>query len=431
MGLHHLDNPAQERQPESRTGLGLDVPLIVKTATVVAALLFLVRSTPQGYLYFEGAVLNGKGLIYMDAADSYSSSDKQMLLDLSQKNFEKGLKLNPTFVTAYYKLGHVYNQVGDIDKAIETYEKLDSYFPHYSEIHLNLGIMYSVKAEQLKDDEKLKMVEKAYREIKEAARQELKPNVQSIAGMIGQSLAQLYESKDQKDKALKVYEEMKQYYRNIIDYEPMLEEYRQEKKKHYPEAQPKLILLATLTGKIQETEKVLAAMYREHPDDPSYLNALMSYYDKDKQYKAKAEFLAKAASEDPVNTGLRKLLADAYQEAGEPEKSYRELRKIELLAPKDKEALKDLYLLSRKSNDEQAAAEYLKKLAAAGVDPQSLTSPTVVADVSTATAKASSTSAVVEARQTPQPTAPVAVTTAPAKIDAVTTPADTPTTALQ
>ena len=142
MGLHHLDNPPEERQPAKQLPSWLEVPTIAKAATVVAALLFLVRSTPQGYWYFMGAMANGKGLIYMDAADAYSGADKQVLLDLSMKNFEKGLKMNPTFVTAYYKLGHVYNQVGNIDKAIETYEKLDSYFPHYSEIHLNLGIMY-------------------------------------------------------------------------------------------------------------------------------------------------------------------------------------------------------------------------------------------------------------------------------------------------
>ncbi len=380
MGMHNMEVSSESSAARFR------MPTWAKPAAYVIAVLFFVRSVPQGINHFQGAMEHGLALTYMELAD-YREEDKSLYLQRAKEHFLKAISYNPTFASSYYKLGHVLNQLGDIDGAIKIYEALDRVFPHYSEIHLNLGIMYSVKAAELEGVRKLEMLERAYAQIKEAARQELKPNVQWIAGMIGKQLAELYESardattpKDLAEeikkrdpngtRATEIYEELKTYYRNIIEYEPKLEEYRVERKKYYDRAYRELVALALLTNKLDEAEELLAKLYQQDPSKVEYLAQLLALYDKQGKQKEKIDFLTNAVHGAPTDLALRQVLAEAYYEAKDLRNYIAELRRMEILDPKNKYALTHLLQAYRDRGDAQKVAEYTEKVRSIGLDPQ-------------------------------------------------------------
>lgn len=386
IGLHHLDRPGEPQVPATGEKRGGQL----KLALALFVAVFLFRSTPQGFDYFAAAKANGMGLRYMESAEMYSGQEKERFLERARLLFEEAIRVNPTFVTSYYKLAHVYNTLGYsdpsqsveyIDKAIKAYEKLQAINPHYSEIHLNLGIMYWAKAAEVAPAERLKLYEMAYREIKEAARQELKPDVQYRASAIGNDYAEALETAGKPDEALKVYEELKTYNRNIVDYQPLLEEYRQKKKDLYPRAMRELIRLAIITDKVHEAMTVVERMYNEDPNSAEALATLLELYKKEDSTERKAKFLDAAVHNSPFDVELRALLAEANLEKGDVQSYEKELRRIEILEPKHRAALGGLYLRYKTSGDEQRAAEYAKKLQGIGISPDSITSATIDAAV--------------------------------------------------
>jgi tetratricopeptide (TPR) repeat protein len=359
-----------------------------KWGAYVLAALFLVRSVPQGVDHFQSAMEHGLALTYMELAD-YREDDKTRYLEEAKNHFLASIKYNPTFASSYYKLGHVLNQLGDVEGATKIYEDLNRVFPHYSEVHLNLGIMYSVKAMDLQGVAKLDMLEKSYAEIKEAARQELKPNVQWLAGTIGRQLVEFYESLDTPNtppdlkaeaqkrnpggkRVAEILEEIKTYYRNIITYEPKLEEYRIERKKYYERAERELVALAFQTGKLDEAEQLLKRLYNEDPSKVEYLAQLLALYDKQGKQKEKIQYLEGLVHSAPTDVALRQILAEAYQEANDMHNYVAELRRIETLDPKNKFALTHLLTAYHKLGDKAKLAEYPQKLRAIGEDPDAI-----------------------------------------------------------
>lgn len=398
MGLHHLDSPGQ---PVTDGGTNrFSFRNCLKYAAVVFALIFLVQSGVQGIRYFESAKLNGKGLRYMEGAESYSATERQLLLEKARELFEQAIRVNPTFVTTYYKLGHVYNSLDETEKAIETYERLNEINPHYSEIHLNLGIMYwSVAMSMGQTEEALKTAEKAYKEIKEAARQELKPNVQWRAGAIAQDLAARYERAGRTEDAMKTYEELKLYYWNLINYNPLLEEYKAEKKEYYARSQKEILRYAYLTNKLDEAEKILERMYWEDPSKNEYLTALLAFYDKQGKVKEKITFLEKAVHSDPLDPNTRKRLADAYEQNGDSQGYRKQLKSLEVLDPGNRQALGGIYLSYKKDGKNSQATEYAGKLRALGVDPDKVSTATL-GQASASSASAALLPAVLQATKT-------------------------------
>lgn len=95
--------------------------------------------------------------------------------------FQMSIKSNPTFLSAYYKLAHAYNSIGDAENSLKTYRKLQRYSPDYSEVHYNLGIVLSLLAEKAQDQtQAAKHREEALREFKIAARMSTKESIQEM-----------------------------------------------------------------------------------------------------------------------------------------------------------------------------------------------------------------------------------------------------------
>ena len=395
MGVHHLDNPGIAADVRDRVS---KLPRILRNALLALAVLFAVRSIPQARRYFEAAMANGMGLIYMEYAEGREGADRLRLLTMASDNFEKAIRLNPTFATSYYKLGHVYNTLAGFDpegtkmleKAVNVYETLHRINPHYSEVHLNLGIMYLTLAKDQTDPQaQLRMMERSYEEIREAARQAYKPQIQNIAGAIGRQLARVYEveandaslGEDVRAaharRAKEVLEETKGYYRTIITYEPKLEVQQQDRRKYYDDAHDQLVSLARRTGSPQEAADVLRKIYEEDPEQTSVLDTLTRLMDEMGQAREKFDLLEDAVHGAPLDVGLRKRLARAYFTAGRMADYIRELRRIEVLAPEDTEVLSDLLLAAKQVRDDNATAEYAGKLEKAGGAPDGVTTWTL------------------------------------------------------
>lgn len=105
------------------------------------------------------------------------------------KDVDNGiLKLAPyeagLYPSAYYKLGFLYEQSSNLQKAMECYDKLAEISPNYSELNLNRGILFKKMAETEKDLERKK-------ELYAKARESL--NAQRKFNYKGKSLKRLEE----------------------------------------------------------------------------------------------------------------------------------------------------------------------------------------------------------------------------------------------
>ncbi len=397
MGVKRLDD-----EPDSPEVAALPVPLstqrfrlAARYGLLVVAGLFCLRSIPQSKKYFEAARENGTGLIYMEYAEDREGKNLDGLpyYKLARDSFEKAIVLNPSFGTSYYKLGHVYNTLAGyeegpelFDKAIETYETLNRINPHYSEVHLNLGIMYSLKVSREQDPaKKIILMEKAYEEIREAARQAWKPNIQWVAAALGTQLLQMTQvelsdrtlSEDKRaelqSRVSKLHTEILGYYRIIMEYEPKLQPLQQDRKKYLPQAQAKIVKLAAMGENTSDSIALLKNMYMNDPSQTAALDTLLGLYDLNHQPDKKIEFLLDAIHASPLDVSLRKQIARVYYSQNRMDDFVRELRRILVLTPNDNEALADLMLVARQADNETEAADYARKLSAAGGHPEAVT----------------------------------------------------------
>ncbi|MCL5270760.1 MAG: O-antigen ligase family protein [bacterium] len=132
-------------------------------------LLFL--SGRYGVRYYESALQYADGRRYMDDENAKSTEDKIAELKLSAGFFAKAIAINSGNLSAYYKLGSVYQTLSTyirrqaedaaaahdaqtaglktataddyLAQALDTYNALARLAPDYAEIHYNYGIIYN------------------------------------------------------------------------------------------------------------------------------------------------------------------------------------------------------------------------------------------------------------------------------------------------
>ncbi len=473
MGLFYLENPGQPGENAERRIGNIPIYKLAKYSCMFLAVVFFVRCVIPGFQfgnYWSAARANADGLRYMESASYPGLSPEQRLqfLNLAKTEFEQAIEDNPTFATSYYKLGHVYNQLGMSDTAIKTYEELDQINPNYSEVHLNLGIMYAQKAgdlpqrlqemqaetasmltemqaasgarrdsleqeygeklEQMKSlgsnlaERRIELMETAYKHMKEASHQSKKPNTQYLTGSIGRELVMMYEEAGEKDKADAQREEIKKYFRSLIEYQPKLEELQVDQKEYYSKAQRQLLALAEETGNIDESIEVLKGMVKDNPDNDIILQALLEAYDRGNKTEGKLKYLEDAVHADPTDAALRLELATAYQKAGQQQKYINELRRVEVLQPKDTVVLGQLQAAYTEAGNDAKAKEYDAKLTTL----EASTTATATGTTSTAAGTVAT-----EATTTAAAAAEVAETTTPTVLQPGTTPVETVTSDTQ
>jgi predicted Zn-dependent protease len=245
----------------------------------------------------------------------------------------------------------------------EERQKLKDEAAQYSEEAASL----EAKAPEIR----LNNLEKSFENLAEAARQSWKPNVQWYAAQQGEELAALYRRSNEDEKAKAIDEQIKKYYETIITYEPKLEDLKVERKDKYVKAEEKLLALAVRLDKLNDAEKVLKRMVSENPDRTDYLTTLLKLYDRGGKTTEKIAYLENAVHDNPMDSHLRAVLADAYDTAGDRQKYMAELRRIEVLDPNNTVALSGLYLANK--DNAEAARPYKEKLQKLGVNADELT----------------------------------------------------------
>jgi hypothetical protein len=246
--------------------------------------------------------------------------------------------------------------------------------PNYSEIHQNLGIMYHMAATspEMSDtsEKSLEYMEKSFQSISEGARQSLKPNVQSLAGRFGRTLARLYTDKGMPEKARQVREASKKFWRNIINYQPKLPEFAEERRTLLEGAWRELAQLGVDTGNTSETQQALRALYSIDPTNKTYLNQLIEFYDRAMSAEEKIKLLLELVEGNPIDVSLRRELAKAYALQGAREPYILELRRLEVFEPKDRSVLAALLLNYMAIGNHAKVLEYSDKLRNINVDPK-------------------------------------------------------------
>jgi len=258
-------------------------------AWVIIVGILSVASSVYAVRYFVGAVIHNKGLQWMSAAEAYSNpAERTTQLKLYRKardSFLKAIKYNPTFITSYYKLGHVYSNLGDVDRALETYKTLQKYAPDYAEIHFNLGVLYLRKGN----------IKLARKHIQEAARESIKEQTRFAAGNIFMQYGE--------------FKEAERYFLDVLSINP----------KNLA-ARKSLVSIYRLLKQPDKAEQYLLSLYEDYPEDDQILWALISVYRNQGKWDELIDFLKKAIQNNPLAFGPRFYLMQALYERGK----YRE-----------------------------------------------------------------------------------------------------------
>jgi hypothetical protein len=241
-------------------------PAAFTYAAGVFAILFLVRSVPQGIFYWSAAVENSAGLVEMEIAQESTGEVQTVRLKRARDHFQRAIAMNPSFSTSYYKLAHIYNQLGETDQAIATYENLEKLEPYYSETPLNLGIMYSSKAGESGGPKRLELMEKAASQMRTAARQSLKPGTQFLAGNVSEELAREYAVNGRTADARRARQNALEFYQTLLGYQPTTEEPRKDWEQYAPRATKKIeALKAELNAPAADAQTLAATAATTQP----------------------------------------------------------------------------------------------------------------------------------------------------------------------
>lgn len=172
---------------------------------VVLAAVWFAGSVVWSVRFYRGSVANNEGLRRVHYAEEFLprlvrdpaelAAQQLLMLARAAEDFEESVRLNPTFVTAYYKLGHAYNRMGLVSKtafrdrleaasqrglpspeeldrlvallddsiaaqqrALDAYDRLEGYAPGYAETALNRAIVHMTVADSFERRARLESV---------------------------------------------------------------------------------------------------------------------------------------------------------------------------------------------------------------------------------------------------------------------------------
>lgn len=140
----------REEEPSAapaRLPAGFSIPP-ARLVLVAAAALFLLIVTRHSVNGFRAAILHNEGMKHSELQrglfDERGGVREEYLPIVRQAAdfYERSLAIRPASPTTYYKLAHVYNQLGRQERALDTYRRLQEYAPDYSEVHYNLAVMH-------------------------------------------------------------------------------------------------------------------------------------------------------------------------------------------------------------------------------------------------------------------------------------------------
>lgn len=288
---------------------------LMRAGIVISGIIALV-STVYAVRYFMGAYYHNRGFQLLELK----------LYRQAGPEFEKALKYNPTFITSYYKLAHVYSSLGQDEKALQIYRKLQEYAPDYAEIHYNIGVIKL----------KLGQVDQALDDIREASRQSEKVQTRFMAGNI------LFQ--------YGLFEEAKKYFLDVINMEPTHED-----------ALKKLVQTTQFLHQYDETEKYLHVLYDEYPEDEAVVDGIFTLYRFRDKYQELEEFLENAVHQNPLALKPRLFLMITHINQGHLEEALVHANVLLKLGYKDQLLYYNLAHIYETLGDLDKTREYLLK----------------------------------------------------------------------
>ncbi len=204
--------------------------LCVRWLLVAMAVVFFAAGAVFGVRYFAAGIPNAQGQRYLDYYQYITANPKA--LEAAAGKFETSIKLNPSHITNYYRLAHIYHLLylhsdgeerENLDKAYASYVRLAEYAPDYADLHYNLGLIF----ENMADDahrrieaasdfaeqkklllEKVEHLNNAIEEYAEAARQTNKLMIQLALARNLQRVSWLLSAEEMNEnlnRALEIY----------------------------------------------------------------------------------------------------------------------------------------------------------------------------------------------------------------------------------
>ena len=82
----------------------------------------------------------------------------QGLAEKAIEEYQKALKLNPSYIEAYMNIGAIYVDKKEYDQAIQQFKKVIELNYYYGKAHYNLGMVYLYKGEKEKAQDELKIL---------------------------------------------------------------------------------------------------------------------------------------------------------------------------------------------------------------------------------------------------------------------------------
>lgn len=140
----------RRRQREVRPSAGAWTPeRITRTAIAVVCCVFFLGITRWSVRAFESSMEHGAGWKLSELpVSAYNSAgvaeDPAVVswLNRAVEHLQRAVELDPTRITSYYRLAAVYSRLDQGENALEVYDKMREYAPHYSEVYRNLGVIY-------------------------------------------------------------------------------------------------------------------------------------------------------------------------------------------------------------------------------------------------------------------------------------------------
>jgi tetratricopeptide (TPR) repeat protein len=319
---------------------------VVANAFLVLIVLFLpvvYLCSRYAVIYFNSARHNYAGLYYKESVADGNAREAEKLANFAKDHpekadelkkdiaryrmyveksnklaieaFNKAVYVNPTFLTAYYKLAHTYSKIGDNDNALKIYLEIGKYAPDYSEIHYNLGAVYDAGAGRLR--------EKASSLGNTPERQELLTRIDEIDALSLRELkiaarmsnaSQVQSAYARKLFQLQKFPEADKVYEFLLKMKPEEQSYLQW-----------LAVSADRQNNIETALKYYTRMFEIDPLNDLIFNRIEQLYKILDQPRGLEAFLLKSLETNPLNLKLRLRLLELYIREKEMEKARKQL----------------------------------------------------------------------------------------------------------
>lgn len=296
-----------------------------------------------------------------------AKEDYNAYRNMAMEAFNTAVKIDPTFVTSYYKLANLFFMgenaeptFEDYDNARKTYMKLQEYWPEYSQTPQNLGSVYfrlAVLDEQAKRPEttpeqksqKSEYLKLAYQHFRRTAEMTIDPDSQRL-------YFSLLIRENDWDEAVKASAKLVQDWKDEFKGPNRMSP--EEQKEMLTRVTQMYVEIANAAKKDDDTLKGLMMLYDLNPMDRAGMARVYQMYEQKKDYAGMQKFLEKTLQVNPTGTLERYWLGMSLVEQGKLREAKKQALMLEKISPLNADQDYLLYRVYRSAGDMTKAREY-------------------------------------------------------------------------